>query len=381
MSLVLYEPRFTYTHDLVKDLMQVEGSRQLVDVLPLPPDAAFMLKYEAQRRSTRFSTAIEGNTIDLQRIPEGIALADRTGLQQQQEIRNYWIALEWLERQADTPPQITEKFIRTLHSLIITRHRGRRPQMSDYRTEECPVVDAATRAIEYGPPTPSDVPGLMTALVAWRNAPEAAALPAPIRAAILAYQFVTVHPFWDGNGRTARALATAELWFSGYRMRGFLSMEEEYYKDLQRYYSSLQMGLPMSYYQGRHNPDLTPWLSYFMETMAVAARSVKQRALELHDAEPQAAQPWEQLNRRQQQLLSRLVIKDAKALIVPVFTPSEVADWFMISDRTARDWLDEWREQGVVEPASGQARIRSWRLNPQLTELVERLRKSTSTTE
>ncbi|MEN6305983.1 MAG: Fic family protein [Armatimonadia bacterium] len=376
--------------------MRIEGARQLVDVLPLPPDAAFMLKHEALRRSTRFSTAIEGNTVQLGQIPEGIALADRTGLQQQQEVRNYWIALEWLERQLPenilakvlpagwkptrhglgvTGQQLfTEQFVRTLHSIIITRHRGRRPTMSEYRVEECPVVDQATRTIEYGPPVPADVPMLMAALVRWRNSDEAAGLPAPLRAAVLAYQFVTIHPFPDGNGRTARALATAELWFSGYRMRGFLSVEEEYFKDLQRYYSNLQMDLPVDYYHGRNDPDLTPWLAYFVETMATAAESVKQRALQLHDNQAQGPVPWEQLNRRQQQLLSRLLIKTPGEAEVPTFSPLEIADWFMISDRTARAWLEEWHAEGVIEPASGQTRIRTWRLNNQLAQLVENLR-------
>ncbi len=365
-----YEPRFSYTHEMVGHLMQIEGACRLVDVLPLPPAAAFVLKHDAQRRSTRFSTAIEGNTVRLETVAHGIALADRTGRQQLQEVRNYWMALEWLERQTAEGSGISEEFVRRLHRIIIVRGRGRRGEMSDYRTEECPVVDAATGAIDYGPPAPADVPELMTALAAWRGSAPAAQLPGPIRAGILAYQLVTIHPFADGNGRTARALATAELWLSGYRMRGFLSMEEEYFGDLQRYYESLQMGLDADYYLGRNDPDLTPWLSYFVETMATAAARVAQRAERLRSAVPPAHAPWEELGRREQQVLSRLVIAEPDAGQTLCFSPGDVSLWFGVSARTARQWLRQWQAEGFVLPASGQERVRRWMVAPEHAELV-----------
>lgn len=372
-----YTPHFSYTHEMVTHLMEIEGACSLVDVLILPPDAAFMLKYDAQRRSTRYSTAIEGNTLRLDEIRQGIALADRTGSQQQQEVRNYWMALEWLERQVEDNARFSEEFIRRLHRLIIVRGRGRRGEMSDYRTEECPVVDAATGRVDYGPPRSDDVPLLMEALVIWRNSAEAQALPGPARAGILAYQFVTIHPFPDGNGRTARALATAELWFSGYRMRGFLSMEEEYFRDLQRYYGSLQMGLPMDYYQGRNDPDLTPWLAYFLETMSEAAERVRDRAMQLHAAIPAPKALWEDLNRRQQQLLSRLAVVESEGMEAPTFIPRDIADWFVVSTRTAREWLQEWRSEEFVLPASGEERVRSWRLSEDFQRLVTNVRRAT----
>lgn len=83
--------------------------------------------------------------------------------------------------------------------------------MSDYREEECPVVDSATGALDYAPPRPDDVPELMSGLAEWLRSPDAAELPAPVRAGILAHRFISIHPFGDGNGRTARVIATAEL--------------------------------------------------------------------------------------------------------------------------------------------------------------------------
>jgi len=211
----------------------------------------------------------------------------------------------------------------------------------------------------------------------WRNSPAAKQLPGPIRAGILAYQFVTIHPFADGNGRTARALATAELWFSGYQMRGFLSVEEHYFQNLQRYYDSLQMGLDWDYYCGRNGPDLTPWLSYFAETLAKAASAVRDQSAAMQDANCRPATPGEGLNRRQQQLLSRLLLADRTAETIPSFSASDVAEWFMVSRQTAHAWLAEWRTGGLIEPASGAERVRSWRLNDEFNRLVNAQRKTT----
>ena len=75
----------------------------------------------------------------------------------------------------------------------------------------------------------------MQELVEWWLGSAAGALPGPVRAGLVAHRFVSIHPFGDGNGRTARALATTELWRAGYDMRGFLSLEEHYTANLQAY--------------------------------------------------------------------------------------------------------------------------------------------------
>lgn len=104
----------------------------------------------------------------------------------------------------------------------------------------------------------------MKDLVARVGSLVAQSLPGPIRAGILAHRFVSIHPFGDGNGRTARALATSELWRSGYDMRGFLSLEENYMADLRADYDGLQMGLPVNFYEDDMIPTIRfGWSSFF----------------------------------------------------------------------------------------------------------------------
>ena len=170
-----------------------------------------------------------------------------------------------------------------------------------------------------------------------------------------------------------RALATTELWRSGYEMRGFLSIEEYYTADLQAYYSSLQMGLPVDYYEGRHDPDHTRWLEYFFTTMAKAADGLREQAETLYAPQVRENPPWERLRRVQQQILTRLVMRgDQKKSDATVFTPGDVGDWFGVSANTARDWLEKWMGEGFVFPEkAGVQRIRNYVLAPGWAEILK----------
>ena len=368
-----FHPRFRYTESMLRNFGVIEAARAVVDVLPLPPDRVLRMRQAARERSTRSSTRIEGNTLEGTEIGRAVVAPGKAPSVMQQEVRNYWRALEWIEEQIEANRPESEEFIRELHAIIIVKGQGRRGQRSDYRKDECPVVDTATGSIDYGPPRPADVPELMNGLVAWWRDPATAKLLGPVRAGLLAHRFVSIHPFGDGNGRTARALATTELWRSGYEMRGFLSIEEYYTADLQAYYSSLQMGLPVSYYDGRHDPDHTRWLEYFFATMAKAAEGLREQAVTLYAPKDHENPPWEGLRRVQQQILTRLVMREVqKKTDTTVFTPGDVADWFGVSANTARDWLEKWMEEGFIHPErAGVQRIRSYVLAPYWADILK----------
>jgi Fic family protein len=359
---------------MICDLGVIEAARAVIDILPLPLDTVLRLRHAAFERSTRSSTAIEGNTLNTLAIRHAIADGERTGAAAEQEVRNYWRALDRLEDLMDSDAPISEAFIQEIHKIVMTTGPGRPGGRSQYRILECPVVDQATRTIDYAPPEPKDVPQLMTELVQWLSSSAAATLPAPVRAAILSHRFITIHPFNDGNGRTGRLLATAELWRSGYNMRGFLSFEEYFSADRKRYYDSLQMGLPVNYYEGRHDCDHTLWLNYFVSTLAHAAKELHARAVRLQIQQGLPSVPWEQLSRRQQQILTRLLsrsLDDPKGQLA--IRPADVQTWFGVSDNTAHEWLAGWVESGFMMPvqAGKGERIRRYELVPDWQAVVE----------
>ncbi|MDF2937338.1 MAG: filamentation induced by cAMP protein Fic, partial [Paenibacillaceae bacterium] len=275
----LYSPNFEFTNVMVKDLMSIEHSKAIVDVLPIPSDVEKQLREKARLKMTHYSTRIEGNPLSFEQVSQVVkAKRDGSRIRAEEEVRNYWEALSFLNTARRLKYPINEPFIKRLHSIIERRGVGRKTIASSYRGPTPPgtlfaVYDAETRQPDYIPPEWIEVPQLMSELVEWINKEEA--LPIPIKAAIAAYQLLTIHPFDDGNGRTSRALASYILSTGGYNLRGFNSMEEYYFADLSGYYKNIQMDLPVLYYDGRDNPkSLSPWIEYFCRIMSYAFQQV-----------------------------------------------------------------------------------------------------------
>src|SRR5262249_6482223 len=103
------------------------------------------------------------------------------------------------------------------------------------------------------------------------------AVPCPIRAAIAHYQFATIHPYYDGNGRTGRLLTTLILHLGGYDLKGLYSLEEYYARDLRAYYKALSVGPTHNYYDGRAECDITQWVEYFCDGVAESFENVRRR--------------------------------------------------------------------------------------------------------
>lgn len=117
-------------------------------------------------------------------------------------------------------PTLTEKHVKTIHGLVMDG----KEKPTRYRDGQNVIKDSSNGNIVYMPPEPSDVPALMKNLIAWINK-EKRELPVPIIAAIAHYQFATIHPYYDGNGRTARLLTNLILHKSNYGLKGIYSLE------------------------------------------------------------------------------------------------------------------------------------------------------------
>src|SRR5262249_43525077 len=151
---------------------------------------------------------------------------------------------------------VTETHIQTLHALVMAGGR-KKAKPTSYRDGQNVIRDSRSRGIVYMPPEAKDVPPLMKEMVAWIVSSGHKELPCPIRAGIAHYQFATIHPYYDGNGRTARLLTTLILHLGSYGLKGLYSLEEYYARDLGAYYEALTIGPSHNYYEGRAKADIT----------------------------------------------------------------------------------------------------------------------------
>jgi Fic family protein len=131
----------------------------------------------------------------------------------------------------------------------------------------------------YRPPDQGDVPELMRAFAAWLREGD----DHPIVAAGLAHlHLVAIHPFWDGNGRTARALEALVLQRSDFHFRKLLSMEKRYLEVRPHYFAALERTLGTAF----GDYDATPWLDFFLQMMGLEAdRLIAQLTGWHHDLE------------------------------------------------------------------------------------------------
>ncbi len=365
----MFAPNFTLTPGITKALMEIEACRQAVLRLPLTAPMLDSLRQTARLLSTHFSTQIEGNRLSPSQVEEvlkgGGGFPGRE--RDEQEVRNYYLALEFVLEQVRVKPRFTESFLRTVHGLVL---HGRK-KATAYRDGQNVIRDGRTGAIVYMPPEAKDVRHLIKELVVWIEAEtQRDELPIPIIAAMAHYQFTTIHPYYDGNGRTARLLTTFVLHCGGYGLHGIYSLEEYYAKHLARYYQALAIGPSHNYYLGRAEAEMTPFLAYFCRGMADSFAKIRARAEEAErSGEQDRTATLRSLTSRQQKALSLF----AKLSTV---TSNEVADFFGITRRAASALCLTWTESGFFAIADASKKARRYRLaDPYDAIVAEDVRK------
>jgi len=352
-----WHPTYTLTPATASPLMQIESARTAIEHTPLPPAVQEELRHRARVRSTHYSTRIEGNRLTLEearQVIEGALTSFHKRERDVGEVQNYWNALLRVEEWAAKKKQLSEDLIKRLHAFV---EYGSRAGPSPYRDGQNGIRDSASGAIVYLPPEATDVPALMAALVEWVHQAENDGLPAPLIAALVHYQFVTIHPCYDGNGRTARLLATFILHRGGYGLNGFFSLEEHHAQDLGAYYNALTVHPHHNYYEGRAEADLTSWVEYFIRILAGVFTTAKEEAQRLGgeriSMEPEALRRLDPRGRAVLSLFAR----------TERITSADVARTLGLSQRMARNLLRNWVEEGWVEIADSSRRGRAYSLS------------------
>ena len=240
-----------------------------------------------------------------------------------------------------------------------------------YRDAQNVIRDARTGAIVYLPPEAKDVPVFMKDLVAWIDAEIARdELPVPVIAGLAHYQFATIQPNYDGNGRSARLLTTLILHRGGYGLHGIYSLEEYYAKNLSDYYNALAVGKSHNFYLGRADADVTKFLAYFTLGMADSFAKVRSRAENAERlGEPDQTAALRDLDARQRKALSLFLASKTIAA-------SDVAAFFSMSARPAAALCAKWVKNGFLGVADPSKKARRYCLAAKYEGLVSVQAKS-----
>lgn len=360
-----WQPRYQLTNSIVNSLTAIEAARVLVEGAALPPTTLAELSRQAKIRATHYSTRIEGNRLTLDEAEDVISGRRRVFHGRERdvaEVRNYWDALTKVEEWARKGRPVSQELIQRIAALVMN---GKRAGRAEYRTGQNVIRDSVSGGIVYLPPEAKDVPSLMEEMVSWVHRAEVDGVPAVVIAGLAHYQFVTIHPYYDGNGRTARLLATFILHRSGYGLDGMFSLEEYHSRDIASYYGALDVGGHHNYYMGRSDADLTGWIEYFTGNVEAVFDAAKQEALR-YASSPPVAEPDEL-----RQLDHRALIVLASFSRQEHITSADVAQTLGLSERMARVLLAGWATDGWLVVSDPSRKSRKYALSQTLRRYLE----------
>ncbi len=267
----MFSPQFTITNKLLKSIGTIEAAREVIENSPLVPAWEAKFREDAMVRTVHHGTHIEGNELNITEAGQVLAGAKIVGRERDiQEVLNYRNVLKFIEN--FNTPEITEEAVKHIHELTVHRIMAEET-IGQYRKTQVVVKNSATGEITFRPPPAVEVPFLLKAFLDWLNNKEVD-IHAIIKAGAAHYEIVRIHPFLDGNGRVARALATLVLFRDGYDVKRFFSLEEYYDREPTEYYEALQS-------VGKSDGNLTSWLEYFTQGLAIELTRVKEKVKSL----------------------------------------------------------------------------------------------------
>ena len=277
----MFIPNYTINNSILKNVGIIDASREVILNSPLIPAWEAKFRKEALERTVHHGTHLEGNRLseeEVQNVLDGKEVIARD--RDIQEVLNYRNVLKFIE---DIAAQIGigKPYILTIET-ILEMHRLTTDKIipleisGNFRSSQVVVRNTQTGQISYTPPVAAEVPYLVEDLVNWVNTDEAKEMHPIIKAGIIHYELARIHPFVDGNGRVARAVATLTLFLDGYDIRKLFSLEEYFDDNPMDYYLTLQ-AVSNQLVMDVHERDLTPWLDYFVKGVAIELNKIKER--------------------------------------------------------------------------------------------------------
>ena len=354
---LFYMIKVTLTNEILRYITEIEQNRYKVSSVKLSKTVMNKLRKNSKKKSSYASNKIEGNPLSEKQVNEVIESDERKHyLKPEQEVRNYFLALNYLEEKVKNKEKFSKELILDVQKLV---EKGASKEKIGLRGPMPPgvlfaVYDSKTGNPDYIPPEYCDIPGLLDELVEYVNTTDDHPL---IVAAVVHYQLVTIHPFEDGNGRTARLLSGYIMDLNGYGFNGIGSLEEYFAYDIDEYYESIQMGLPALYYSGRENPPHPEiWINYFLRMVKLYSGKICD--LQLASEEEDIAGSLSFLKGKEKELLLFL-LKNYRG----EFTPIEISRELSVTNKTIINRLTILVKNGFVIPILVNKRIRSYELS------------------
>lgn len=276
----MFKSNYNITERILNNLTLITSAREIIEQSYLIPKWESQLKREALLRNTHSSTAIEGNKLTFEQVKDlsqgKKVLAPN---KDKQEVLNYIKALEKIPTLVRNG-KITIEILLKIHCLISYKVLHNSNDCGAFRNRQVYVGKHVFDGtgfhyqVVYTPPQTRKVPKLVQEFLDWLNDVKIKAINPVLLAGICHYEIARIHPFIDGNGRTARLFATLILYLRGFDHRRIFALDDYYDRDRPSYYAALAT-------VDKKTRDLTKWLEYFTEGVAFSVNEAKEAILRL----------------------------------------------------------------------------------------------------
>lgn len=310
----------------------------------LVPDIDFFIRMHVHKEATT-SSRIEGTQTN---ISEALQKADYIVPEKKddwEEVQNYIKAMNHAIKSLETLP-LSNRLLRDTHHILLKGVRGRHKQPGDFRKSQNWIGGASLSDALFIPPHHDELPELMSDLEKFLNNIDQP-LPHLIRIGIAHYQFETIHPFLDGNGRIGRLLITLYMVSNGLLKRPTLYLSAFFEKHKQLYYDNLT--------RVRTHNDLAQWLRFFLE----GVRQTAENSIETFKTIIELRQKVEYhdilaLGKKTslaQKFLHYLYSK-------PIVDSRETSEHLSVNPSTAHRLIEDFIKLGILEEVTGYKRNR-----------------------
>lgn len=256
-----FEPKYTITPKLLDNIKHITKIKTELNSKRFPDTVKMRLEKSAVSLSVHSSTSIEGNPLPLTEVKKILKNKPEHIRDSEKEVLNYNDALIYLQKLFGKKIRIDNKLVIDIHKRVVADLLPEK-KLGSYRNVPVVVNDPRTGETVYLPPDAKDVTALMTYLLEFVNK-NYEGIDSAILAGLFHKQFVIIHPFVDGNGRTARLLTKLLLANMGLDTFNLFSFENYYNKNVTKYFQSV--GVLGNYYEIKEDIDFSRWLEYFTD--------------------------------------------------------------------------------------------------------------------
>lgn len=322
-------------------LTSIAESKAIIERAKLLPKNEIRLRRQALIRMTHSSTEIEGNLLNLQQVEQLLANKKIDAPERDiYEVENYIKALKYIETIIKDKKAINCTTLLKIHGLVTDRTL---PKEQSGHFRQFPIYIVRRQLgmrdeVMYTGPESDRVPALCKELFDWLEASKQRSINPVLVAGIIHQEIAAIHPFADGNGRTARAMATLVLYERGYDFRHLFALEDYYNNDRPSYYKAINIG---KNYRERRT-DFTSWLEYFVQGFKEEIDLVKAQVTNLS------------FRKLSSEIESKIFLEKDQMLILDFIdqmgkiTVTDVIDILKCPRRTAQSKLLKLKELGII---------------------------------